>query len=53
MTPEVRDALIEAGYDPDDPAVRDRMNQVEVALKLLSENWHTVRRVPGLHCGDG
>lgn len=32
MTPEDRDALIEAGYNPDDPDVQDRMMKVEHGL---------------------
>lgn len=46
MTPEDRDALIEAGYDPDDPDVQDRMLQVERGLTLLRARWHT-RPSPG------
>ncbi|GGN78386.1 hypothetical protein GCM10011610_25850 [Nocardia rhizosphaerihabitans] len=40
MTPEDRDALIEAGYDPDDPDVQARMLQVNRGLQLLRERWH-------------
>lgn len=41
MSPEDCDALIEAGYDPDDIAVQHRMMQVERGLKLLRQRWHT------------
>ncbi|MFE7720780.1 hypothetical protein ACFU44_17250 [Nocardia rhizosphaerihabitans] len=40
MTPEDCEALIEAGYDPNDPDVQDRMLQVERGLQLLRERWH-------------
>ncbi len=44
MSPEDRDALTEAGYDPDDPAVIDRMSAVERGLGLLRQRWHTHTR---------
>ncbi|WP_316575668.1 hypothetical protein [Nocardia canadensis] len=40
MTPEDRDALIEAGYDPDDPDIQARMRQVDRGLKVLRQRWH-------------
>ncbi|MFI8974230.1 hypothetical protein ACIGO9_15190 [Nocardia asteroides] len=40
MTPEDRDALIEAGYDPDAPDVQARMRQVHRGLQLLRARWH-------------
>ncbi|WP_189034556.1 hypothetical protein [Nocardia rhizosphaerihabitans] len=40
MTPEDREALIEAGYDPNAPDVQHRMLQVKRGLQLLRERWH-------------
>ncbi|UGT55067.1 hypothetical protein [Nocardia asteroides] len=40
MTPEDRAALIEAGYDPNDPGVQARMIAVERGLALLRARWH-------------
>lgn len=42
MTPEDRAALVEAGYDPDDPAVVERMELVSVGLVLLARRWRRV-----------
>ncbi|MFB7875690.1 hypothetical protein ACFC06_10585 [Nocardia sp. NPDC056064] len=41
MTPEDREALIEAGYDPDDPHVQARTKQVERGLKVMRQRWHS------------
>lgn len=52
MTPEDRDALIEAGYDPDAPDVQARMLQVNRGLQLLRERWHD-RCGPGYLLAEG
>lgn len=53
MTPEDRDALVEAGYNPDDPDVQDRMMKVEHGLKLLRQRWHSQPRDIGRYCSEG
>lgn len=40
MTPELRDALIESGYNPDDPNVIARLADVDRGLAILRDRWH-------------
>lgn len=40
MTPELRDALVDAGYDPADPAVLQRLADVDRGLSILRQRWH-------------
>ncbi|MFC9965711.1 hypothetical protein ACFVH4_15900 [Nocardia ignorata] len=40
MTPELRDALIDAGHDPADPAVLQRLADVDRGLAILRQRWH-------------
>ncbi|MFD6400745.1 hypothetical protein [Nocardia sp. NPDC060249] len=40
MDPELRDALIESGHDPDDPSVLQRLADVDRGLAILRKRWH-------------
>ncbi|MFI7524017.1 hypothetical protein [Nocardia salmonicida] len=40
MTPELRDALIESGYDPEAPKVPARLADVDRGLAILRKRWH-------------
>lgn len=43
MTPELRDALIESGYNPEDPNVLARLADVDRGLAILRRRWHVTQ----------
>ncbi|MFD3594350.1 hypothetical protein ACFWU5_16625 [Nocardia sp. NPDC058640] len=47
MDPELRAALIESGHNPDDPAILQRLADVDRGLAILRKHWHHFdRRTP-------
>lgn len=47
MDPEEREALIDEGMDPDDPAVIEALELVRWELSMLCDTWAAGHREPG------